>query len=177
MVARHAVAQGLYDGDGTGRTGLVAQSHVLFSSEGKDLPAVFGKQSLVGRNHGLAVADGFEDEFAGHAGTAHKLHDYLDLGITRDGYGVAGEGGAFGQVALFAQVVDSHGLDDDLAAGTAQDVFTVLLEHLYKAAAYSAEPGNADADFLTHKFSAVNGFWRFCDGPQWGCRLEDIPHL
>jgi hypothetical protein len=72
--------------------------------------------------------------------------------------------------------VDGHSLDDEFAAGTAQDVFAVLLEHFHKAAAYGAETGDADDDLSGHGILWFGvGIMEEAEGGAWHLRGAGLP--
>src|SRR5690606_3552062 len=145
-------AQRLDDGDATGHCSLEGHHHAARLSGREDLVAMHGKQCLVGGDHVLAVLDGLEHQFAGHAIAADQLDDDVDVRIAHHRESVVGElHTATGHRAGMLEVLVRHRGDADRPPGAPGDFFLVTFQNVEGAAADGTDAQQAYVD----RFHAV----------------------
>ena len=107
--------------------------HALFLGFGEDFVAMNGIQRLVGRDHMLAVFDGFEHQFPGDGVTADQLDHDVDLRIGCNSEYIVGNGGT-GNVALRVWRTHCNLRNLDTTPGTAGNLLGVTLKYVEGAA-------------------------------------------
>ncbi len=120
LLAGERLAQGPDDGDGARHGRLVEEIDAGGGGRLGQLGARGGQQRLVGRDHGLAVAQGGLHQLVGRVQPADHLDDHVDVVAGDERGGVGGDQvGADGGRARFGGVGhgDPHQLQADAGAG------------------------------------------------------------